>query len=282
MRLGVDDGKEAFDRGSHLLLGEREVLPGVAEGLVVDGGEARQPAAYLPAAGEGDGPVAVRRSGLIGGGEEGLGQVVLAQEAPGQEVGVLVEPGALHQGGVVGMVVGDPEGRAMLEALHQEADAVAEQRPLRPHEEIQAALCGPPGGGVEEEAGHGGVVDGVEAPEEGRPGAVVLVEVAMVGHRDAPHRLAVLLDQEEGGLGVAVEGVAAAVEGAGGIGPDGGHPLRAVPIQGEGERHEAAHVGTAGGIDGVQAQSGATLPSCPGQAVRAGAGTAADDRPDAG
>ena len=158
---------------------------------------------------------------------------------------------------VVGMVVGDAQGGAVLEALDQQADAVAEQRPLGPDEQVEAAPGGPLGGAVEEEAGHGGVVHGLEAPEEGRPGAVV-ARCSCDGRRrrcgpgsPCPPRPGRRRPRSGGRRG-----------GGGGRGRrrasarTGGTHWALSRYRAKGSADEAADVGAAVGVDGVEAQGG--------------------------
>ena len=124
-----------------------------------------------------------------------------------REVALAAVAGALDQGRVVRVVVGDADSRVMLEAIDEYADPVALQETFRADHLGQIAASGPILGGSEERLPHLGVVFGVEKVEERGVAAPMGVVVAILQDSDPPDRLPVSFGQEEIGVGMLVEGV---------------------------------------------------------------------------
>ena len=87
---------------------------------------------------------------------------VAARQVRRVEVALAAVACAFDQGRVVRVVVGDADGRVMLEAIDEHADPVALQEPFRADHLGQIAAFGPALGGSEERLPDLGIVFGVE------------------------------------------------------------------------------------------------------------------------
>jgi hypothetical protein len=137
----------------------------------------------------------------------------------------------------------------VLEAAHQEPQAVHGSEALGAEHSVEAASSGPGDTRGEQTAGGLPILGTLEKPEERRAFAVEGVVVAVLQHRQAADRLSPDARQEEGRVRVAVEGIPAAIERAPGFEEQRRNPLRDVPIEAEWQAEEIPRLRTVLRVD---------------------------------
>jgi hypothetical protein len=128
--------------------------------------------------------------------------------------------------------------RRMVEALDQQARLVPDGEAERPQRAGHVAAPQPRLGAVDQGRGDLGILRLEHAPLAGAGAHMLEHELVDLGG-DPPDRPAVALGEEQTGLGMLEPGVGPGVEQPVHLGLQGRHPVRVVPVEGEGEVDEA-------------------------------------------
>ncbi len=226
----------------HIFVGQRGVAGRAAQGVVVEFFQLRDEGAQV-------GAFFVAGDAESAAGSDSVRQLVDARRKPdvraevtGNRVVVWFESLRFDEGDVIGGVIWQSEGGTMLETLCQQTKTIQRGKAFRADHSGQTAGARPIERGLEESSRGFEVVFTLEQVKERGLLVVEFVVVTVVEDGEAAHGTSPVEREEKRGLGMLVKRKPLRVQPEAFVHPQGRHPLRNVPIDGERQGEEIPHL----------------------------------------